>query len=70
MQLALVEELQGEYPAALASVNEAIDRAPRTSSSHLLRARILIKLGRDRQAQVAYERARELDPLGAFFAEQ
>lgn len=67
VQLALVEELQGDYRSALASVNDAIERGPRTSSSHLLRARILLRLQRDRQAKTAYERARELDPLGAIF---
>lgn len=70
VQLALVEELMGRDKAALAAINAGVERAPNNSSYHLLRSRILLRLGRERQAQQAYERARSLDPRGAFFIEE
>lgn len=69
IQRALVFELGGRYGDALRSVNEGIERAPDLSSSHLLKARILLRLGRDDAAQMAYERAEELDPSGLIFIE-
>ena len=67
VQLALVEELRGDWKAALATINEAIERDPEKSSNYLLRARILLRLGREGQADTAFERARKLNPNDPIF---
>jgi hypothetical protein len=69
IQLALIQELQGEYAIALITLTEAIERAPDSSSSYLLKARLLLKLGRNRASERAFEKARSLDPTGPIFGE-
>jgi hypothetical protein len=69
VQLALIEELQGTNRKALATLNDAIERAPDSSSSYLLKARILLRLSREKQARVAFNKAQQLDPNGLFFSE-
>ena len=69
VQLALVQELRGDYRLALSTLDGAIERAPESSSSFLLRARILLRMDRDRAALRAYEKARSLDPSGPIFSQ-
>ncbi|MFM9054314.1 MAG: tetratricopeptide repeat protein [Solirubrobacterales bacterium] len=67
VQLALVDELDGSYATALAAVDEAIERDPEKSSNYLLKARILLRLGRERAAGAAFERSRKLNPNDPIF---
>jgi tetratricopeptide (TPR) repeat protein len=52
-----------DYPNALEMVDNALAVATRTSKLHVLRAYILRKLDRPREAAAALDRALELDPL-------
>lgn len=67
IQLALVEELDGNQTAALASIDEAIERDPEKSSNYLLKARILLRLGRKEAAEASFEKARSLNPKDPLF---
>ena len=67
IQLALVEELMGDHRAALAAVDQGIERDPKKSANYLLKARILLKLGRKRAAGETFEKARALNPRDPIF---
>ena len=67
IQLALVEELRGNQTAALAAIDEAIERDPEKSSNYLVKARILLRLGREAKAEAAFEKARSLNPKDPLF---
>jgi O-Antigen ligase len=69
LQLALVEELDGDLQAANRDVGEAIDRAPDNWELWFVRARLLVKLGDVAGAGRALERARQLNPRAPFLAQ-
>lgn len=62
IQLALIQELAGQYEEALATVNAAIERSPDTGVNYVLRARIQLRLNQVRAAKRSFELARDLDP--------
>ena len=62
LQLALVEELRGDLPAARSALDEAIERAPEDWRLHLVAVRLEANAGRAQEAQDALDRARELNP--------
>lgn len=68
LQLALVEELDGDLQAANRDVGEAIERAPDNWQLWFVRARLKVKLGDVAGAGQALERARELNPRAPFLA--
>jgi hypothetical protein len=68
LQLALVEELDGDLQAANRDVGEAIQRAPDNWQLWFVRARLKVKLGDVDGAGQALERARELNPRAPFLA--
>ncbi len=69
LQLALVEELDGDLEAANRDVGEAIQRAPDNWQLWFVRARLKVKLGDVDGAGRALERARELNPRAPFLAQ-
>jgi Tfp pilus assembly protein PilF len=69
LQLALVEELDGDLEAANRDVGEAIQRAPDNWQLWFVRARLKVKLGDVDGAGQALERARELNPRAPFLAQ-
>jgi hypothetical protein len=68
LQLALVEELDGDLEAANRDLGEAIQRAPDDWQLWFVRARLQVKSGDVRGARRALERARELNPRAPFLA--
>ena len=70
LQLALVEELDGDLEAANQAVGEAIERAPENWQLWFVRARLKVKLGDLDGARQALERARQLNPRAPFLAAQ
>ena len=68
LQLALVEELDGDLEAANQAVGEAIERAPENWQLWFVRARLKVKLGDVEGARQALERARQLNPRAPFLA--
>jgi hypothetical protein len=62
LQLALVEEGEGNYSAAREEIGEAIDRAPDDWSLWYVASRIEEKAGDREAARSAYEVARSLNP--------
>ena len=69
LQLALVEELAGNLPAANREVSEAIDRAPDNWQLWFVRTRLDVKSGDVDGARRALERARELNPRAPFLSQ-
>ena len=69
LQLALVEELAGDLPAANREVSEAIDRAPDNWQLWFVRTRLDVKSGDIDGARRALERARELNPRAPFLSQ-
>ena len=69
LQLALVDELAGNLPAANREVSEAIDRAPDNWQLWFVRTRLDVKSGDVDGARRALERARELNPRAPFLAQ-
>ncbi len=69
IQLALVEELDGNHRAALVAVDRGIERDPEKSANYLLKARILLRLGREQAAGRAFRQARTLNPNDPIFQE-
>ena len=65
IQLALVQELAGQYREALKSVGEAIHRSPNTGTYWVLQARLYLRLNMLAPAQLSFGRAKELDPKNA-----
>ena len=59
---ALCHRRDRQFDRALASVNQAIERAPSDASFHALRAMILADLGRQGEAVLAARRASQLAP--------
>ncbi len=68
VQRALVFERLREFGAAADDLRRAQTRAPQDWRIPLLLARVEARRGRARDALAAYRRARELRPLGEFFA--
>ena len=68
LQLALVEELDGDLAAANRDLGEAIARARDDWQLWFVRARLMVKLGDVKGANQALERARELNPRAPFLA--
>jgi hypothetical protein len=69
LQLALVEELDGDLEAADREIGEAIDRAPDDWQLWFVRARLKVKLGEVAEAREALDRARALNPRAPFLAQ-
>ena len=68
LQLALVEELDGDLRAANRDLGEAIERAPDDWQLWFVRARLKVKSGDVDGARRALERARQLNPRAPFLA--
>jgi O-Antigen ligase len=68
LQLALVEELGGDYHAAIQDVDAAIDRAPDNWQPWFVKARLEVKAANGHAAHLALARARELNPRAPFLA--
>jgi hypothetical protein len=68
LQLALVLEQRGDFPAAAAAVARATAAEPENWSDWLVRARIDAEAGDARGALIAYRRARLLNPRSPLFA--
>jgi tetratricopeptide (TPR) repeat protein len=69
LQLALVDELEGDLRAAKRDLTGAIERAPDSWQLWFVRTRIDVKSGDVREARHALERARRLNPRAPFFAQ-
>jgi O-antigen ligase/polysaccharide polymerase Wzy-like membrane protein/tetratricopeptide repeat protein len=69
LQLALVEELEGDLQAANRDLGEAIQRAPDDWQLWFVRARLEVKSGDVSAARQALERARQLNPRAPFLAQ-
>jgi Tfp pilus assembly protein PilF len=69
LQLALVEELDGDIPAANRDLSEAIQRSPRDWQLWFVRARLEVKTGDVEGGQRALARARQLNPRAPFFSQ-
>jgi Flp pilus assembly protein TadD len=67
LQLSLVEERAGNFPAAREAIGEAIDRAPDDWSLWYVAARIERKAGDVDAAVEAFLRARALNPRAEIF---
>lgn len=63
LELAKIACLKGDYPHALEMIDNAVDVAARSSKAHTLKAYVLRKLGRKKEAEAAINKAIELDPL-------
>jgi len=68
LQLALVEELDGDLQAADQELGEAIQRAPDDWQLWFVRARLKVKAGDVGGARRALKRARKLNPRAPFLA--
>ncbi len=69
LQLALVEELDGNIQAANRDLSEAIQRAPHDWQLWFVRARLEVKAGDVNGARRALARARRLNPRAPFFSQ-
>jgi O-Antigen ligase len=69
LQLALVEELNGDVKAANRDLGEAIQRAPDDWQLWFVRARLEVKSGDVSGARRALTRARRLNPRAPFFSQ-
>jgi tetratricopeptide (TPR) repeat protein len=67
LQLALVDELQGDLPVARERIEQAIDRSPDDWQLWLIRARIETKLGDVDSATGSLAQARSLNPRSPLF---
>jgi len=63
VQLALLAELQNDYPTAVNRLTQAIDREDRNWQLYYLRSRVKRKAGEAAAAQADLDRARSLNPL-------
>jgi O-antigen ligase len=63
VQLGLLAELQGEYPAAISHFTDAIEREDANWQWYYLRSRVEHETGDARGATADLERAQQLDPL-------
>ena len=70
LQLALLKERTGDLPSALVWTDRAIAKNPADWRLWLVRARIAVKLGDDREARRSYGRARGLNPRSPIFAQR
>jgi O-Antigen ligase/Tetratricopeptide repeat len=68
LQLALVDELDGDLQAANRDLGEALQRAPDDWQLWFVRARLDVKSGHISAARQALERARHLNPRAPFLA--
>ena len=68
LQLALIEELDGDLRAANRDLGEAIARARDDWQLWFVRARLKVKMGEVEGANRALERARQLNPRAPFLA--
>lgn len=66
LELAEIACLRGDYRCALEMVESALDVAGRSCKAHTLKAYILRKLGRQKEAEASLDRAIQLDPLDAW----
>jgi tetratricopeptide (TPR) repeat protein len=62
VQLGLLSELQGDYPAAITHFTHAIEREDRNWQVYYLRGRVEEAAGDTAQAEADFEKARELNP--------
>jgi len=69
LQLALIEELDGDVQAANRDIGEAIQRAPDDWQLWFVRVRLEVKAGNVEAAHRALERARQLNPRAPFLAQ-
>jgi O-antigen ligase len=63
VQLGLIAEFQGDYPAAIARMTQAIDREDRNWQLYYLRSGMRAEAGDNAGAEADLERAHELNPL-------
>lgn len=63
IQLGLLEELRGDYPAALERLTEAIEREDGNWQLYYLRSRVEHEAGNDARARADLEEAQRLNPL-------
>lgn len=63
IQLGLLEELRGDYPAAITRLTEAIEREDRNWQLYYLRSRVEHEAGDAVRARADFERAQQLNPL-------
>jgi hypothetical protein len=68
LQLGLLAELQGDYPSAIAWLDEAIEREDANWQLYYLRFRVLEQAGDGDAAQRDYDRARALNPRAPEFS--
>ena len=67
LQIALVLELQRDFPAALAGARNATHDEPRNWSGWLVLSRLDAETGQVQASTAAYRRARSLNPLSPLF---
>jgi tetratricopeptide (TPR) repeat protein len=63
VQLGLLAESQGDYPAAIERYTQAIDREDRNWQLYYLRSRVEEQVGERAAAEADLDRARQLNPL-------
>jgi O-antigen ligase len=63
VQLGLLTERQGNYPAAITHFGHAIEREDRNWQWYYLRSRVEHEAGKSKAARAGLERARELNPV-------
>ncbi len=63
VQLGLLAERQGNYPAAIEHFSHAIDREDRNWQWYYLRSRVEHEAGDEAAAEADLEKARELNPV-------
>ncbi len=68
LQIALVQETAGNFPAGIEAVDAAIKRDPENWRLWLVRARIQTKAGQIAEARRSLSRAAELNPRSPLFA--
>ncbi len=68
IQIALVQELRGDIPAAVAAAKKATRNEPQNWSTWLILSRLEAESGRPHASLVDFERARSLNPRSPLFA--
>jgi O-antigen ligase len=69
VQLGLLAELQGDYPAAIEHFSDAIDREDHNWQWYYLRSKVAHEAGDDAAAEADLERARQLNPRASCLRE-
>ena len=67
LQIALVDELEGDLPAARRRIDQAIDRAPQDWRLWLVKSRLETKSGEVAAASESLDRAEALNPRSPVF---